>query len=57
MLPFGKPSDVENQVMELCEIFSKDGGFVFNPIHNVQANVPVENIAAIFRGLSKFNSL
>lgn len=57
VLPFGKPSDVENQVMELCEIFSKDGGFVFNPIHNVQANVPVENIAAIFRGLSKFNSL
>ena len=56
VLPFGKPSDVENQVIELCEIFSKDGGFVFNPIHNVQANVPVENIAAIFKALDKFNS-
>lgn len=56
VLPFGKPSDVENQVLELCDIFSKDGGFVFNTIHNIQANVPVENIAAIFRALGKINS-
>jgi uroporphyrinogen-III decarboxylase len=56
ILPFGTPSDVEKQVLELCEIFSKDGGFVFNTIHNVQANVPVENVAAIFKALDKFNS-
>ena len=55
VLPFGKPSDVEKQVLELCDIFSKDGGFVFNTIHNIQANVPVENIAAIFRALGKIN--
>jgi hypothetical protein len=56
VLPFGKPYDVEKQVLELCEIFSKDGGFVFNTVHNIQANVPVENIAAIFNALNKFNS-
>lgn len=56
VLPFGTPSDVENQVLELCELFSKDGGFVFNTVHNIQANVPVENIAAIFKALDKFNS-
>lgn len=55
VLPFGKPADVENQVLELCDIFSKDGGFVFNTIHNIQANVPVENIAAIFKALGKIN--
>jgi len=56
VLPFGKPSEVEKQVLENCEIFSKDGGFVFNTVHNIQANVPVENIAAIFKALNKFNS-
>jgi uroporphyrinogen-III decarboxylase len=55
VLPFGTPADVEKQVLELCEIFSKDGGFVFNTVHNIQANVPVENIAAIFRALNRFN--
>jgi hypothetical protein len=56
VLPFGKPSEVEKHVLEICEIFSKGGGFVFNTIHNIQANVPVENIAAIFKALDKFNS-
>jgi hypothetical protein len=27
-----------------CRIFSRNGGFVFNTIHNVQARAPVENI-------------
>jgi uroporphyrinogen-III decarboxylase len=56
VLPFGTPTAVENQVLELCELFSKDGGFVFNTVHNIQANVPVENIAAIFKALDRFNS-
>lgn len=55
VLPFGTPADVEKQVCELCDIFSKDGGFVFNTIHNVQANVPVKNLAAIFKALDKVN--
>jgi uroporphyrinogen-III decarboxylase len=55
-LPFGKPSDVERQVLELCDIFSKDGGFVFNTVHNIQANVPLENVVAMFTALEKFNS-
>jgi len=56
ILPFGKPSDVEKHVLEICEIFSNGGGFVFNSIHNIQANVPVENIVAVFSALKKFNS-
>jgi Uroporphyrinogen decarboxylase (URO-D) len=54
-LAFGSPSDVEKQVLSTCEIFSKNGGFVFNTVHNIQANVPVENIAAIIRALKIFN--
>ena len=57
VLPFGTPEDVEKQVLKNCCIFSDGGGFIFNTVHNIQANVPVENIAAIFRALNKFNSI
>jgi len=55
MLPYGKPDQVREQVLRNCEIFSKDGGFVFNTVHNIQANVPLENVVAMIDGLREFN--
>jgi hypothetical protein len=55
VLGFGTPQEVEKQVLELCSIFGKNGGFVFNTVHNIQGNVPVENIAAMITALRKFN--
>jgi len=55
-LPFGKPEEVRVQVLETCEIFGKDGGFVFNPIHNIVAKTPVENIVAMLDALHEFNA-
>lgn len=55
VLPFGSPADVEKQVFEQCTILSKNGGFVFNTVHNIQANVPVENIVAMIHAIKKFN--
>ncbi len=55
VLPFGTPKEVEEQVLRHCEIFSKNGGFVFNTVHNIQANVPVENIVAMLNAVRKFN--
>ena len=34
-LPFGTPEQVRQQVKERLDILSKDGGYVFAPIHNV----------------------
>jgi TonB-dependent SusC/RagA subfamily outer membrane receptor len=48
-LPFGTPEEVYREVRERIEIFGDGGGFVFNPIHNIQGNVPVENILSMFR--------
>ncbi len=48
VLPFGTPEEVRAQVAERVEILNKDGGFVFNPIHNVVAGVPVENLMAMY---------
>lgn len=55
MLPYGSPEKVREEVLRLCDIFSHDGGFVFNTIHNIQANVPVENIVAMINALKEFN--
>jgi hypothetical protein len=54
-LMFGTPDDVRKQVLKLCEIFSRDGGFVFNAIHNIQGNVPIENVTAVLEALKEFN--
>jgi uroporphyrinogen-III decarboxylase len=50
-LPFGTPEQVRTQVLRLCEIFGKDGGFVFNTVHNIQANTPVENVVAMLKAV------
>jgi hypothetical protein len=55
ILPFGTPQQVREQVLRRCEIFSKNGGFVFNSIHNVQAKTPVENIVAMIDAVKEFN--
>lgn len=55
LLPYGKPEEIKKQVKERCEIFGRDGGFVFNAIHNLQANTPTENIVAMLDALHEFN--
>jgi len=46
---------VKKQVLRHCEIVNKDGGFVFNTIHNVQAGVPTDNIIAVLKAIKEFN--
>jgi len=50
-LPFGTPEEVYREVRERIDIFAPGGGFVFNSTHNVQSNVPTENILAMFRAV------
>jgi hypothetical protein len=46
-LPFGRPEDVYREVSERIAVFNRDGGFVFDAIHNIQAGTPVENVLAM----------
>jgi uroporphyrinogen-III decarboxylase len=50
-LPFGTPEEVYREVRERIDIFNEDGGFVFNGTHNIQSNVPVENILSMFKAV------
>jgi hypothetical protein len=47
-LPFGSAEDVRSEVSSRLKIFGKGGGYVFNPIHNIQARVPIENVLAMY---------
>ncbi len=48
VLPHGTPDDVRRDVRHNSEILMKNGGFVFNQVHNILADVPPENIVAMF---------
>ena len=47
-LPFGTLEEVRAQVGERVRILNKNGGYIINPIHNVVANVPTENLIAMY---------
>ena len=48
LLAFGDEQAVRDEVKKNCEIFMKDGGFVFTPIHNMLPGIPPENIVAMY---------
>ncbi|MDC7235718.1 MAG: uroporphyrinogen decarboxylase family protein [Spirochaetales bacterium] len=54
-LPFGSADDVRKEVRERLEVFSNEGGFVFDAIHNVQAGTPVANVVAMIETVKSFN--
>jgi uroporphyrinogen-III decarboxylase len=48
---FGTPRQVKEQVKRQVGILNENGGFVFNTVHNIQANVPFENVVAMLEAL------
>lgn len=50
-LPFGTPEEVRREVRQRIEVFGRGGGFVFNTVHNVQANTPAENLVALYEAV------
>jgi uroporphyrinogen-III decarboxylase len=53
-LPFGTPDQVRQQVTERIKIYNRDGGFVFNTVHNTQSGVPVDNFLAMVEAIKQF---
>ena len=47
-LPFGTPAEVAAEVAERVRVFAPGGGYVFNPIHNIQHGTPPANIVAAY---------
>ena len=47
-LPYGTQQEVSDEVRERCRILGKGGGYICTSAHYIQADVPVENILAMY---------
>jgi len=54
ILPFGNKESVERAVRETIEIMNRNGGYIFAAAHNLQEDVPPENIVYMFEAARKF---
>jgi uroporphyrinogen decarboxylase len=56
VLPEGTPADVRDHVRRQIDILAPGGGFVFTQVHNILANVPPENVVAMFDAAQEFGA-
>jgi len=55
VLSRGTPGEVRRHVLGQLEILAPGGGFVFQQVHNIMANVSPENIVAMFDAVAEYN--
>jgi uroporphyrinogen decarboxylase len=55
MLPNGTPDAVARHVREQVSALAPGGGFVFQQVHNILANVPPENIVTMYDTVREFS--
>lgn len=53
-LPNGTPQQIRDEVKRNIELLAPGGGFVFNTIHNILADVPPENIVAMYETVAEY---
>ena len=53
-LPFYSPKKIDTEIKKTIEVMAPGGGFVFFPTHNIQPDVPPENIDQMFRSVIKY---
>jgi uroporphyrinogen decarboxylase len=51
VLPYGTPQEVRDDVRRNIEALAPGGGYVFNTVHNIQADVPAENMRAMYEAV------
>jgi len=55
-LPFGAPEEIRNEVRRNFECLKPGGGFIASNIHNITAEVPPQNIVAMFEAANEFRN-
>jgi len=48
VLPKASPDRIREEVRRNLAVWKPGGGYVFNNVHNIQADVPAENIVALY---------
>jgi uroporphyrinogen decarboxylase len=55
-LPLGSPQDIKDDVKRNIDALAPGGGFVFSTVHNIQAEVPPQNIEAMWEALQEYGN-
>jgi uroporphyrinogen decarboxylase len=55
-LPFGTPDDVRQEVKTRIETLGAGGGLVLGPTHVVEADVPWENLVALYEAIETYGA-
>lgn len=53
-LPYGKPQQIKDEVKRHIEILAPGGGYVINTVHNIQGDVPPQNLEALFEAIQLY---
>ena len=56
VLPKGSPQDVAREVKKRIKDLAPGGGYVVGPVHNIQSDVPPENIIAMYETALKYGN-
>jgi uroporphyrinogen decarboxylase len=56
VLPLEGPKEVEQEVKKRIDDLSKDGGYIVAAVHNIQDEVPAENIVAMYETAKKYGT-
>jgi uroporphyrinogen decarboxylase len=54
VLPYGSTKEVKEEVKKRINDLAPGGGFVFNAVHNIQDDVPPQNILSMFEALEEY---
>jgi uroporphyrinogen decarboxylase len=53
-IPFGTPEEAAGDVRRVIMALAPGGGYIFAPCHNLQPDVPPQNIVAIYRAAKQY---
>lgn len=54
LLPYGTRQSIEEGVQQAVETLNRDGGYIFAAAHNIQEDVPPENVVYMFQAARRF---
>jgi uroporphyrinogen decarboxylase len=54
VLPFATPEQIRREVKNNLEVFKPGGGYVFNNVHNIQPEIPPQNVMALYESAYEF---
>ena len=54
VLPFGTEEEVAEEVKRRIKDLAPGGGYILGPVHNVQPDVPPQNLVQVFQAASQY---